>query len=61
MKSRNISDLNKNVNMTYNYKYNVNCRFLQDKIKNIQYFFGKEKLFHKLKSNITELKCEPFY
>ena len=44
MKSRNISDLNKSVNMTYNYKYNVNCRFLQDKIKNIQYFFGKEKI-----------------
>ena len=35
-------------------------RFLQDKIKNIQYFFGKEKSFPKLKNNIIELECEPF-
>ena len=35
------------------------CRFLQDKIKNNQYF-GNEKLFPKLKSNIKELACDPF-
>ena len=35
------------------------CRFLQDKIKNNQYF-GNEQLFPKIKSNIKELGCDPF-